>query len=632
MRKIIYSILFLTAFMFSTESIKAQTTGFTYQGQLQTSGAPASGSYDFEFALYDAASGGSQVGSTIVLNGATVTNGVFSTRLDFGDRFPGASRFLEIRVRQTGGGAFTTLAPRQAINSVPYSIKTLNADNAVTANNALSLGGTAANQYVQTLDARLTDARSPLPNSANYIQNATAQQSSTNFNIDGTGTANVFSAAQFNIGSNRVLSSAGTQNIFVGRAAGQLNTSGFNNSFFGFAAGQSNTTGSNNTFVGTFAGLANSSGSDNSFFGRESGGANSTGYSNSFFGKSAGQNNTTGYNNSFFGKNAGFNGMTGANNSFFGANAGENTVGYNNSFFGASAGLNNTNGLNNSFFGTSAGLNNTTGNSNSFFGNLAGQSNTIGYGNSFFGTSAGKVSTTGGENSFFGLDAGNANTNGRANAFFGAEAGNTNVSGSLNVVIGAFADVGESGLVHATAIGASAKVYTSDTVVIGKSSGASVGRPADTVQIPGHLVLYTLGAAGSTTICRNSSNQISTCSSSLRYKTNIAPFNFGLGFINRLRPIRFDWKEGGKADIGFGAEEVAQINPLFVEYNDKGEVEGVKYDRLSVVFVNAFKEQQRQIAEQQQQLDRQQKEIELLRQLVCSQNTSAKICKGENQK
>lgn len=48
-------------------------------------------------------------------------------------------------------------------------------------------------------------------------------------------------------------------------------------------------------------------------------------------------------------------------------------------------------------------------------------------------------------------------------------------------------------------------------------------------------------------------------------------------------------------DVGFGAEDVAKINPLFVTYNDKGEIEGVKYDRLSVVFVNGFKEQQAQI-------------------------------------
>ena len=37
--------------------------GFTYQGKLTDGGTPANGTYDFEFNLYDALSGGSPVGS-----------------------------------------------------------------------------------------------------------------------------------------------------------------------------------------------------------------------------------------------------------------------------------------------------------------------------------------------------------------------------------------------------------------------------------------------------------------------------------------------------------------------------------------------------------------------------------------
>ncbi|CAN5240461.1 hypothetical protein BH20ACI1_BH20ACI1_02450 [soil metagenome] len=36
-----------------TQSVKAQTTEFTYQGQLENAAAPANGSYDFQFALFD---------------------------------------------------------------------------------------------------------------------------------------------------------------------------------------------------------------------------------------------------------------------------------------------------------------------------------------------------------------------------------------------------------------------------------------------------------------------------------------------------------------------------------------------------------------------------------------------------
>src|SRR5687768_8434494 len=88
-----------------TTASLAQSTEITYQGSLSGSGTPASGSHDFEFALFTAASGGSQLGSTISVNGVDVVNGVFSVKLDFGSEFSGANRFLEIRVRIVGGGA-----------------------------------------------------------------------------------------------------------------------------------------------------------------------------------------------------------------------------------------------------------------------------------------------------------------------------------------------------------------------------------------------------------------------------------------------------------------------------------------------------------------------------------------------
>ena len=132
----------------------------------------------------------------------------------------------------------------------------------------------------------------------------------------------------------------------------------------------------------------------------------------------------------------------------------------------------------------------------------------------------------------------------------------------------------------------------------------------------GEISMATLGAAGATALCFNALNQISTCSSSLRYKTNIGQFSSGMSFVRQLRPISFDWKDGGMKDVGFGAEDIAKIDPRFVTYNDKGEVEGVKYDRLSVVLVNAVKEQQTQIEKQQTLIEKQQDLIEQLEKRV----------------
>ena len=76
-------------------------------------------------------------------------------------------------------------------------------------------------------------------------------------------------------------------------------------------------------------------------------------------------------------------------------------------------------------------------------------------------------------------------------------------------------------------------------------------------------------------------------------------------------------------DLGFGAEKVAAVEPLLASYNNKGEVEGVKYDRISAALVNAVKEQQVQIEIQQKQiveqvslLQKQQQQLDELKQIV----------------
>ena len=116
--------------------------------------------------------------------------------------------------------------------------------------------------------------------------------------------------------------------------------------------------------------------------------------------------------------------------------------------------------------------------------------------------------------------------------------------------------------------------------------------------------------------------------SSIRYKENINNFPHGLDLIRRLRPVSFNWKEGGMADMGLIAEEVAKEEPLLASYDEKGEVEGVKYDRVGVVLINAVKEQQAQIEKQQKLIESQQQQIDSLKKLVCATNPAAAICKN----
>jgi trimeric autotransporter adhesin len=102
----------------------AQGTAFIYQGRLGDGGTPATGSYDFRFAIYDALSGGTAVGGPLTNSPVAVSNGLFNVTLDFGAGvFNGDARWLDIGVRTNGSeGDFTPLAPRQSITATPYAI------------------------------------------------------------------------------------------------------------------------------------------------------------------------------------------------------------------------------------------------------------------------------------------------------------------------------------------------------------------------------------------------------------------------------------------------------------------------------------------------------------------------------
>jgi hypothetical protein len=98
-------------------------TAFSYQGRLADAGNPASGSYDLQFALYDASVGGAQVGPILVRSGVPVANGLFTVALDFGATpFAGNGQWVEIAVRLGSSGAFTTLSPRQELTPTPNAL------------------------------------------------------------------------------------------------------------------------------------------------------------------------------------------------------------------------------------------------------------------------------------------------------------------------------------------------------------------------------------------------------------------------------------------------------------------------------------------------------------------------------
>src|SRR5258708_29283037 len=87
------------------------------------------------------------------------------------------------------------------------------------------------------------------------------------------------------------------------------------------------------------------------------------------------------------------------------------------------------------------------------------------------------------------MQGGQSNTTGHNNSFVGYATGLNNAAGNFNSILGSTANFAADNLSYATAIGSSALVSSSDTIVLGKTAGTydGVSRPADTVRIPGNL-------------------------------------------------------------------------------------------------------------------------------------------------
>lgn len=153
-------------------------------------------------------------------------------------------------------------------------------------------------------------------------------------------------------GGTRLAHNFGTNNLFVGRNAGNYTLTGTDNAAFGFNALTLDSTGSFNTALGVST-LA----------------ANTTGIQNVAVGAGALQNNVTGQTNTATGTNALFTNAAGNNNVAVGASAlFANTTGVDNTAIGTTALAAVTTGSTNIAIGSGAGATLATGNNNIYIG------------------------------------------------------------------------------------------------------------------------------------------------------------------------------------------------------------------------------------------------------------------------
>jgi hypothetical protein len=125
-------LLLLSSFAAPLATAHAQGTAFTYQGHLNDGSGPANGTYDVQFTLYPTNVTGSALAGPVTNSATAVSNGLFTSTIDFGSGvFTGTNCWLDVAVRTNGADGFTELTPRQPVTPVPYAIFANTASNLI---------------------------------------------------------------------------------------------------------------------------------------------------------------------------------------------------------------------------------------------------------------------------------------------------------------------------------------------------------------------------------------------------------------------------------------------------------------------------------------------------------------------
>jgi len=356
----------------------------------------------------------------------------------------------------------------------------------------------------------------------------------------------------------------GGLNTALGREALANVTSGYGNTASGFRALYYNTTGSNNTASG--------------------------GYALSL--------NTTGGSNTAQGEGALFSNTSGSANTANGFRAlRSNTTGAGNTATGSGVLYSNTTGFSNTASGTQALRMNTTGHNNTACGYGALNSNTTGLYNTASGSGTLFFNTTGSDNTANGFQALRSNTTGARNIALGKYAGSNLTTGNDNIAIGNSGVAGE---------GATIRVGTAGTQTRAFVAGVRGVTTANANAIP---------------VLVDSAGQLGTVSSSRRFKKDIADMGVATERLLELRPVVFRYKQeqelpsGGEVPLEYGliAEEVAEIFPDLVVYDEEGLPFTVKYHLLSSMLLNELEKQSERHAQLEERSAGHARELEELR-------------------
>lgn len=248
-----------------------------------------------------------------------------------------------------------------------------------------------------------------------------------------------------------------------------------------------------------------------------------------------------------------------------------------NSFLSA---YNGTSGVGNTWLGDLAGSDVvTSGSNNTGIGKSAAQSITSGIGNVAVGRISLNAATSGNESTALGSQSLENLTTGSHNVACGWQA-LQNSNGSYNAAFGY-----QAGL-NLTSTDSN-NVYLQNTGTLGDSNIMRLGQTGSgNGQVNKTFVAAIAGVTVSSAAAvqiNTSTGQLGTVVSSRRFKDNIESIDESLsGKIYALNPVSFTYKntEPEETEYGLIAEEVAEILPDFVIYDDNGDALTVKYQNF----------------------------------------------------
>jgi hypothetical protein len=136
--------------------------------------------------------------------------------------------------------------------------------------------------------------------------------------------------------------------------------------------------------------------------------------------------------------------------------------------------------------------------------------------------------------------------------------------------------------------------YT-DKIRLYKSGFLSIGvdlEPTEKLDVDGNARIRSVAAG---TFANNlnitSDGTLTTSTSDEKYKYNILPITYGLNTILALKPVNFQWIEGEEQDLGFIAQDVADIIPEAVNTNWDSDLL-MRYESIIPILTKAIQEQQ----------------------------------------